>query len=240
MKMVKKMKKFNNILKEIDENYNNIKKIEEKTKELKRTYLNIMDIKERHEKRKTVENDLVRLEEKKKDLQITCKILQSNAKVTLFNEVMPTALSVLTKYKNKPYGPKTEQKIRDEIKEKTDCLFYISSSYDTQVYIIRPMGFSGNTYEIECGSKCIDGIRKNLLEKNKIQVLALSDITIYYTNIEYIDDITKRIEELKRLYRNAYEKQQELDCICRQFNKLAVGSMKHLYSDMHLFPKMEI
>lgn len=234
------MKKFNNILKEIAENYNSIKSIEEKTKELQRTYLDIIDLKERHEQRKKVENELVRLEEKKEDLQIAIKILQNNAKLTLFNEVMPTALEVLAKYKGKPYGPKTEKKIRDEIIEKKNCAFYISSSYGKQVYIIRPMGFSGNTYNIECGSKCVDGKQKILLDKNKIQALALNDITIYYTSVAYIDDIPKRIEELKRLYKNAYEKQQELDCICRQFNKLAVGNMKHLYKDMHLFPKIGI
>ena len=234
------MKKFNNILKEIAENYNSIKNIEEKTKELQRTYLDIMDLKERHEKIKSVENEIVRLEEKKEDLQIVVKILKSNAKIVLFNEVMPTALEVLAKYNNKPYGPKTSKKILDEIKERTDCAFYITSLYGTQVYQIIPLGFSGNTYKIECGSKYIDGKQKNLLEDNKIQVLDFSDITFYYTGKEYIDDIPKRIEELKRLYKNAYEKQQELDCICRQFNKLAVGNMKHLYKDMNLFPKIEI
>lgn len=234
------MKKFNNVLKEICETHNNIKNIDEKIKELQNTYLDIMDLKERHEKRKSVKNDIARLEEKKEDLQIAVKILQNNAKLALFDEVMPAALEVLAKYKGKHYGPKTEQKIRDEIIEKKNCAFYISSSYGTQVYMIRPMGFSGNTYNIECGSKCVDGMRKILLDKNKIQVLALNDITIYCTSVEYIDDIPKRIEELKRLYKNAYEKQQELDCICRQFNKLAVGNMKHLYKDMRLFPKIEI
>lgn len=180
------------------------------------------------------------MEEKKEDLQIAIKILISNAKIALFNEVMPAVLEVLAKYKGKPYGPKTSEKIRNEIQKYTNCAFYISSSYGEQVYMIRPMGFSGNTYNIECGSKCIDGMKKILLDKNKIQVLALSDIKIYGTSIEYIDDIPKRIEELKRLYGNAYEKQQELDCICRQFNKLAVGNMKHLYKGMNLFPKIEI
>lgn len=234
------MKKFNNILKEIDENHNSIKSIEEKTKELQRIHLDIIDRKERHEQRKKAENELVRLEEKKEDLQIAIKILQNNAKLALFNDVMPVALEVLAKHKGKPYGPKTKEKIRDEIIEKKNCAFYISSSYGTQVYMISPMGFSGNTYTIECGSKCIDGKQKKLLDGNKIQALELSDITVYYTSVEYIDDIPKRIEELKRLYGNAYEKQQELDCICRQFNKLAVGNMKHLYKDMRLFPKIEI
>lgn len=104
------MKKFTEILKEVNKTYQKIKELEEKTKELQNTYLNIMDLKERHEKRKAVENDLVRLEEKKKDLQITIKILNSNAKIALYNDTIHVVLEVLAKYKNKPYGPKTEKK----------------------------------------------------------------------------------------------------------------------------------
>lgn len=234
------MKKFNEIIKEVNKTYKKIKEVDEKTKELQDTYLNIMDIKERHEKRKTVENELVRLEEKKKDLQITVKILNSNAKIVLYNETMPIVLEVLAKYKNKPYGPKTEEKIKDEIKEKTNCSFYISDRYSSQEYHIIPLEFSGNTYNIECGAKYIDRKQKKLLDENKIQALEFSDITLYYTSKEYIDNIPKRIKDLKRLYKKAYEKQQELAAICSEYNSLAVGNIKSIYKDKHIFPNMEI
>lgn len=199
-----------------------------------------MNLKERHEKRKTVENELVRLEEKKKDLQITIKILNSNVKIALYNEVMPIVLEVLAKYKNKPYGPKTEQKIKDEIKEKTNCSFYISTRYSSQEYQIIPLEFSNNNYNIECGSKCIDGKQKKLLDENKIQVLEFNDLSLYYASKEYIDNIPKRIKELKRLYKKAYEKQQELATLCNEYNNLAVGNIKNIYKDKHIFPNMEI
>lgn len=234
------MKKFTEILKDVSKAYQTIKKIDEKTEELQNTYLNIVNLKERHEKRKDVENDLVRLEEKKKDLQITIKILNSNAKIALFNEVMPIVLEVLTKYKNKPYGPKTEEKIKDEIKEKTNCSFYISTRYSSQSYHIIPLEFSNNNYNIECGTKCIDGKQKKLLDENKIQVLNFNDITLYYTSKEYIDNIPKRIKELKRLYKKAYEKQQELAAICSEYNNLAVGNIKNIYKDKNIYPNMDI
>lgn len=234
------MKKFNEILKDVNKTYKKIQEVEEKTKVLQNTYLTIMDIKERHEKRKTVENELVRLEEKKKDLQITVKILNSNAKIALYNETMPIVLEVLAKYKNKSYGPKTEQKIKDELKEKTNCSFYISDRYSSQEYHIIPLEFSGNTYNIECGAKYIDGKQKKLLDENKIQALEFSDITLYYTSKEYIDNIPKRIKELKRLYKKAYEKQQELAAICSEYNNLVVGNIKNIYKDKHIFPNMEI
>lgn len=234
------MKKFNDIIKEVNKVYQEIKVVEEKKEELQNTYLNIVNLKERHEKRKTVENDLVRLEEKKKDLQITIKILNSNAKIALYSETLPIVLEVLAKYKNKPYGPKTEEKIKDEIKEKTKCYFYISTRYSSQEYNIIPLEFSNNNYNIECGSKCIDGKQKKLLDENKIQVLEFSDITLYYTSKEYIENIQKRIKELKKLYKKAYEKQKELDAVCSEFNSLAVGNVKHIYSDKHIYENMDI
>lgn len=234
------MKKFNEIIKEVNKTYQKIKEVEEKTKELQNTYLTIMDLKDRHEKRKTVENELVRLEEKKKDLQITIKILNSNAKIALYSETLPIVLEVLAKYKNKPYGPKTEEKIKDEIKEKTNCSFYISTRYSSQEYHIIPLEFSNNNYNIECVSKCIDGKQKKLLDENKIQVLEFNDLALYYASKEYIDNIPKRIKELKRLYKKAYEKQQELEKICSEYNNLAVGNIKNIYKDKHIYPNMEV
>ena len=234
------MKKFADIIKEVNQTRQNIKEVEEKTKEIRKTYLNIMDIKERHEKMKAVENDIVKLEEKKEDLQITIKILNSNAKIALFNEVMPQVLEVLAKYKGKPLGPKTEQKIKDEIKEKTKCGFYISERYSSQEYHIFPLEFNGNTYDIECGTKFINGKQKNLLEDNKIQVPELNVLTLFYTSKEYIDNIPKRIKELKKLYKKAVEKQQELEKICSAYNSLCVGSIKHIYSDKHIYESMDI
>ena len=234
------MKKFNAIIREVKQTQQNINGLEEKAKQLRNTYLNIKDIKERHEKMRNVENELMSLEEKKKDLQITIKILNSNAKIALYNEVLPVVLEVLEKYKNKPYGPKTEQKIRDEIKEKTNCGFYISVRYSSQEYHIYPLEFTNNDYNIECGTKFINGKQKKLLDDNKIQVPELNDLTIYYSSKEYINNIPKRIKELKKLYKKAYEKQQELEKICSEYNNLAVGSIKNIYKDKHIYPSMDI
>lgn len=234
------MKKFNEIQKDIEKTYQTIKENNKKIDELVSTYSNIMGFKEKITQKRKVEDEMCKLNEEIKDLTITIKILNSNAKIALYSETMPVVLEVLAKYKNKPYGPKTEEKIRDEIKEKTNCSFYISDRYNSQEYHIIPLEYSGNTYNIECGSKYVDGKHKKLLDDNKIQVPELNDLTIYYSSKEYIDNIPKRIKELKRLYKKAYEKQQELDALCSEYNSLAVGNIKKIYKDKNIFPNMEI
>lgn len=234
------MKTFNEIQKDIKKAYQTIKENNKKIDELVNTYSNIMGFKEKIAQKRAVEKDMRKLNEEIKGLTITIKILNSNAKIALFNEVMPQALEVLAKYKNKPYGPKTEQKIKDEIKEKTNCSFYISTRHSSQEYHIIPLEFISNNYNIECGSKCIDGKQKKLLIDNKIQVLEFSDITLYYTSKEYIEDIPKRIKELKKLYMLAVEKQKELETVCSEFNSLAIGDIKHIYSDKRIYESMDI
>lgn len=234
------MKKFNEIQKDIEKSYQTIKENNKKIDELVSTYSNIMDFKEKITQKRKVENEMCKLNEEIKDLTITIKILNSNAKIALFNEVLPVVLEVLAKYKNKSYGPKTEEKIRDEIKEKINCSFYISDRYNSQEYHIIPLEYSGNTYNIECGPQYKDGKQKKLLDDNKIQVLELSDITLYYASKEYVDNIPKRIKDLKRLYKKAYEKQQELAVLCSEYNNLAVGNIKNIYKDKNIYPTMEI
>lgn len=46
------MKKFSDILKEVNKTHKTIKEVDEKINELQNTYLNIMDLKERHEQKK--------------------------------------------------------------------------------------------------------------------------------------------------------------------------------------------
>lgn len=234
------MKTFNEIQKEIENTYKLINKKKEKLDQLIGTYSSIKDIKEKVKQHKAVEKDMCKLNEEIKDLTISIKILNSNAKLSLYNEALPVVLEVLAKYKNKPYGPKTEEKIRDEIKEKINCSFYISDRYNSQEYHIIPLEYSCNTYNIECGPQYIDGKQKKLLDDNKIQVLELSDITLYYASKEYIDNIPKRIKDLKRLYKKAYEKQQELAALCSKYNNLAVGNIKNIYKDKNIYPTMEI
>ena len=232
------MEKFVNILAEIDKTREAIKNTKAKEDELVDHYVSMSDLKKRCEAKKATENDMIKISEKKQDLQITLKILQNNAKIALFNEVMPVALEVLSKYNGKPYGTKTKQKISDEVKEKTNCRFYISSRYDSDSFDIYPSDAS-NEYNISCGTDYTNGSHKQILIDNKIQPVKFEEVQPYYISREYVTDIPQRVETLKSLYKEAVAKQEELKAICDSFNKLAVG-IDHIYYDKRLYKNIEL
>lgn len=224
------MEKFVNILTEINKTREAIKTETIRENELINHYMSMTNLKERCEAKKATNNDLIKTTERRKqDLQIALKILQNNAKIALFNEVMPVALEILSKYNGKPYGEKTKQKISDEVKEKTNCRFYISSRYGLDSFDIYPSDAS-NEYSINCGTEN----QKQILIDNKIQPVKFEEIQLYYIGREYVTDVPQRVETLKSLYKDAVAKQEELKAICDNFNKLAIG-INHIYYDKHLY-----
>ena len=234
------MKKFIEILDDIKQTGESIKAAKTRENELVESYMNVCDLRERHEARKAVENEMIENDERKKDLTLTRKILTNNAKIALFNEVLPVALEILKKYSGKPYGEKTREKIAEEIKAATNCRFYIGSRYSSQSFEIYPAESCGYDYNISCGPKYTDGNKKPLLINNKIQLVAFDDLELYYISNNYVKDIPLRIKTLKRLYEDAVTKQKELDEICRSFNDRVVGDIPYIYSNKTLYKEMQI
>ena len=230
------MEKFANILETINQTREAIRTAEAKENKLIESYTSIsnLNLKEKCEAMKAVENDMVKLSEEKQDLQITLKVLQNNAKLALFNETMPVALEVLSKYNGKPYGTKTRQKISDEVKERTNCRFYISSRYSFDEFDIYSSEVS-NEYNIACGTRN----QKQILIDNKIQPVTFEEVQPYYIDREYVTDIPQRVEAIKAAYKDAVTKQEELQSACNRFNSLAVG-INHIYPSEHLYKNIKL
>lgn len=234
------MKKFVEILDDIKQTSETIKAAKARENELVESYTGVCDLRERHEARKAVENEMIENGERKKDLELTRKILKNNAKIALFNEVLPVALEILKKYSGRPYGEKTREKIAEEIKAATNCRFYIGSRYDSHSFEVYPVDVVGNDYNISCGAKHINGSKKPLLINNKIQLVTFDELELYYISNDYVEDIPHRVEELKRLYKEAVAKQKELDEICRSFNDRVVGDIPYIYSNKTLYKEMQV
>ena len=232
------MKKFVEILDDIKQTNEAIRVAKANEKKLINSYIKLEDIKDRVTKKKEVETDIAANSENIKNLDLTIKILKNNAKIALFYDVLPVALEILAKYSGKPYGEKTRQKISDEIKEKTGCLFYIDSRYSSQSFEVYPVECGGNDYNISCGTDYTDGDKKPLLINNKIQLVTFEELTLYYISCEYVEDVPRRIEELKTVYNEAVAKQKELESICDHYNSLAVGDISRIYYHKRIYENM--
>ena len=234
------MKKFNEVLEEIKATHEAIRAAEANEKKLIDSYIKLEDIKSRIAKKRDVESEMIENSENIKNLKITMKILKNNARVALFYDVLPVALEILAKYSGKPYGEKTRQKISDEVKEKTNCRFYIDSRYGSHSFEVYPVDGFGNDYNISCGTEYTNGNKKPLLIDNKIQLVTFDEIGLYYIAREYVEDIPQRVEELKAIYKEAVAKQKELEEICSRYNSLAVGDLDRIYCNKRIYEKMSV
>lgn len=145
------------------------------------------------------------------------KILYDNARIALYEEVMPKALEVWNKYAGKPYGEKTKEKIKNEVKVAAGCWFYAHSKdfqiipdFDTDSKIY----YFFNSRDIEVSP--IKYGEKNFLKDNTIQHVELDEIRLTYCNAF----VNNTYEEAKVLFKEIDECQKAFDSLERRVDKL--------------------
>lgn len=174
------------------------------------------------------------------DLKIEREILKNNARIALFKEAVPVIVETLSKYKGKPYGEKTRDKICKEISEKISANFYISSKYGSGSYELFPLNVYGNEYNITIFPSFIVGDPVQVLNENKINVIPEERLALGYVSSEYVENIPERIEELKCIRNEAYEMQSKLRSICSRYNSKAVGNIPQIYAEKYIYDNFAI
>lgn len=221
------MKTYNEILKDIEKTKKALTAAEQKEKNLIDRIYDAPDLLTKRAIKNDLNAEIIKTSEKVQDLKITIKMLINNAKRALFVETVPAIITTLEKYKNKPYGEKTRDKISDEIKTATGCRCYIKNSYSDSEINIYPTLYS---YEIKIYTRDF----KILNDENKIQTPTAEHLKLYYAK-EYIDDIPAAIKAMKKAYKKAVEKQKELETICNEFNFYAVDGIDSIYKDKYIY-----
>lgn len=230
------MKTFKEIMEDIKHTNKQLEESKATEKELTDKFMLKYDRAKRKETYKDYLTDLKNAEETTKNLSLTIKFLQNNARIALFHDVMPVLLDILSKYKSKPYGEKTREKIAKELEERIGARAYIGTRYDTDEIRIYPSNSFGNTYTITVGTKP----NEHILIDNKIQILPIESFSIWYINKRYFEDIQAAIVEMETLYNKAYSMQKELDSVCSAFNKYTVEGISNIYCDKRIYERMII
>lgn len=230
------MKTFKEIMQDIKSARMQLEESKATEKALTDKWLSEYDREKRKETYKDYTQDLIKAEKATKNLSLTIKFLQNNARISLFHDVMPVLLDILSKYKGKPYGEKTREKIAKELEERIGARAYIGTRYDTDEIRIYPSNSFGNTYTITVGTKP----NEHILIDNKIQILPIESFSIWYINKRYFEDIQAAIVEMETLYNKAYSMQKELDSVCSAFNKYTVEGISNIYCDKRIYERMII
>lgn len=227
------MKTFNEILQDIEATQEAIKKNQAKEAQLCAKWANIVDKKERRKAWEAVEAERSAAEQETKNLYLSLYLLKNNARIALFNDVMPGLLEVLKKYQGKPYGEKTRAKVSKEVEEKTGARAYINTEYHgSEISVSLP---GNNDYSITIGTKYIDGQRDPILLNNKMQPVPLEHFCLYYAKDEYITDNPTAVASMKELYSKALALQAELKDVCTAFNKYAVDGIERIDCTTRLY-----
>lgn len=159
-----------------------------------------------------------RLCTQKTDNSAVIGILANNAKKAMFAEVAPVVTEVLNKYAGKSHGPKTAEKIQNEIEGKAGVYFYIGSS-SQKIYVKdRENCFGVDIYPT-------NGF-KILTDDNKICRLTLDSLKVYDADEDFVEDPRQQLEEIKAAKKAVLDKQIELDAAINAYNAVAVGLNK--------------
>lgn len=158
--------------------------------------------------------------------KIENKILKDNARRMLFAEVIEKILGIWNSYKGKPYGDKTKEKIRNQIKEATGCWAYfhgneLSLSVAHDVDNALSMYFGYRDGDIYTRGGFID-------DNNKIREVIVEEVMLNYCH-EYETnphELAERIYEQKKvLEAELVAYQQKLS----DFNKMLPSTCEHIY-----------
>ena len=235
------MKTYAEILKDIENAVNNLKQNEELEKQLQNKWIAVDDLMDRREIFKEVEKDIVKAESTSRDIRIALHIMRNNARIALFHETMPILLEILKKYKGKPYGEKTREKIASELEERAVARAFIRTKYNQDEIDIYPAHHHSTQYSITVGPKYNDEIKgfDRILVDNKIQCIPFERFGIWYIKNEYIEDVAATVETMKKLHGEALALQEQLNVICSNFNKYAVEGIDSIYCDKRLYKTIQ-
>lgn len=168
--------------------------------------------------------------------KIKIELLKGNARIALAAEAVPVICEVWNKYAGKKHGPKTNEKIKSEIKEKANIYCYLSQrSYCGSEFNISPCGRNGFDniygYDVTVSTKYntdTQTYKKAVDDNNVIQTIAPEDLQLIYISREYINDPDAVIIQLHELNKKAREAQEELERIAHEYNALTRGAIKQI------------
>ena len=185
---------------------------------------------------KRTEPEIVKAADEAEVLKVENKILHDNARRAYVAEVFPVALEIVNKYKGKPYGPKTKEKMQDELKARCNASFYLSQSeYDAGSIHLIPLNSQGYSGQSGFLYDDFDLFHENLtgnklFTDNKINEQIAENFTLSHCG-QYVENVHQRAEEIIAKWRTAKATYAALEKQLSEFNGIVPSQIKHRYAN---------
>lgn len=231
------MKKYKDIMKDISDNTEKMTMYHDKAVMARRTMYNIACSDNWTERFKQMETSdykkacktANRMSNAEQRLEIKGYYLRNNAKIALFNEILPVFVDTINRFKGKRYGEKTRLKISDEIQSKCGCRVFIETSYNEKIIVY---GVSGtNCYNVNFSGKYEDGKQKKVLIDNVIQEVSVDDFSLDYINRTYYENIDEHIERLEDIRKQVNELHAKMKVLIDEYNNGVVDGVPNMTVD---------
>ena len=227
------MEKYTNILKEIQNTKNAMRDTARAEKEMERAYFREAahngtpeEIeKARADYHAAIERynaETIHNETQKMKIQI----LTDNAKQAFFAENIGAICETWNKYAGKSHGPKTAEKIKNELQATVNAYVSIGNRFrDARIYIIPNSDNEKKCfYDIEFCPMWTGSDYPALID-NKIQKLDPARFRVLYCS-EYVENVNEHVEKIRKAYAAAKEAEKAFSEAVSAYNKLTRGNME--------------
>lgn len=159
------------------------------------------------------------------------KILRDNARRAIVAEVLPAAVAVWNKYAGKKYGPKTKDKIRDEMQQATGQYISVNTSRYGNNYemVIYHDSFRYDDLCVRSEWENGSAISPFVSEDNKVLPVEIEKLYLCYCG-EYCADYARKAEEIVSAFRFMQNHYEEFEKSCNAFNSLLPSGMQRAYT----------
>ena len=226
------MKKYIDILKEIDENTKKqeaAKTRREQAQEAFNIWYDSLNFKGRKEKKEANPEEAERLtnaiseaEAEETRTNKIAAILNDNARAAFTAENLPAIIEVINKYTGKKIGEKTREKIRAEIETATGCGFWFASDFGSITFYDKTRG-NWRAYEV---TLYISYSKRDQLfdENGKFTGLTLDDLPIYQ---KYFDDPAGAVGKAEALKKEIEAEAEKINNLIAAYTATTPSTAKH-------------
>lgn len=158
------------------------------------------------------------------------QILTDNAKQAFFAENIGKICEIWNSYEGKAHGEKTAAKIRDELKAATGLYISIGNKWE-DAHITIYFRYSNNIPFSDVEIIPIWNGAKNpaIDSNNKILPLSADALRVYYCGA-YVENIGAHIKALREAHKAAKKAQEAYQDAVSKYNELTRGNIQHINS----------